>query len=48
MPAILTIREEFEMWLAAPWPEAAALQRSLPGQALRIVARCEKKDSERP
>ncbi len=47
MPTILTTSEEFETWLTAPWPEAAALQRPLPDGALNIVARGEKKDGER-
>jgi putative SOS response-associated peptidase YedK len=47
MPTILTTSEEFETWLTAPWPEAAALQRPLPDGALKIVARGEKQDGER-
>lgn len=48
MPVILTTGEEVETWLTAAWPDAAALQRLLPDGALRIVARGEKKDGERP
>ena len=44
MPAILTREEEWDIWLAAPWPEAARLQRPLPDGSLRIVAWGEKKD----
>jgi putative SOS response-associated peptidase YedK len=44
MPVILTWEEDLETWLAAPWPEAAGLQRPLPDGSLRIVARGEKKD----
>ncbi len=32
------------MWLSAPWPEVARLQRPLPDGSLRIVARGDKKD----
>jgi putative SOS response-associated peptidase YedK len=44
MPVILTREEELETWMAAPWPEAARLQRPLPDGPLRIVARGERKD----
>lgn len=44
MPVILTTEEEFETWLRAPWPEAAALQRPLADDALRIVMRGERQD----
>lgn len=44
MLVILTTPEEIEAWLEADIGEAAALQRSLPDVALRIVAKGEKED----
>lgn len=46
MPVILTTEAERDHWMAAPWPEAQALQRPLPDGALEIVARGEKRDGE--
>lgn len=44
MPMILAEPDEFEIWLNADWKEASALQRPLPDDVLRIVARGERKD----
>jgi len=44
MPVILTEAHQLETWFAAPWSEAAKLQRPLPDGALRIVARGAKQD----
>lgn len=48
MPVILTVPEDVEAWLTAPWPDAARLQRPLPDGALRVVARGEKADGGSP
>jgi putative SOS response-associated peptidase YedK len=44
MPVILTTPEEIDLWLLADMPKALELQRSLPDDALKIVARGEKED----
>jgi putative SOS response-associated peptidase YedK len=44
MPVILRTPDEFEAWLSAPLEDALKLQRPLPDDALRIVARGERQD----
>jgi putative SOS response-associated peptidase YedK len=44
MPAILTTPEECARWLEADTLDALELQRPLPDEALRIVAKGEKED----
>jgi len=43
MPVILRTREEIDVWLNAPTPEALTLQKPLPDGTLRIVARCSRR-----
>ncbi|MGY4429689.1 putative SOS response-associated peptidase YedK [Bradyrhizobium sp. F1.13.1] len=45
MPEILTTPDEVETWMTAPLDEALKLQRPLPDEALRIVARGVKEDT---
>ena len=44
MPVILTTPDEFDRWLEQDTLDALALQRPLPDDALRIVAKGEKED----
>jgi putative SOS response-associated peptidase YedK len=45
MPVILRSQEEADRWLEADTRDALALQRPLPDDALRIVAKGEKEDA---
>jgi putative SOS response-associated peptidase YedK len=45
MPVILTAPDEFDRWLDGDTVDALKLQRPLPDDALRIVAKGEKEDS---
>ena len=45
MPVILTTRDEFDLWLEGETVEALKLQRPLPDEMLRIVARGGKEDA---
>jgi len=44
MPAILAEPDEIDRWVEADVPDALALQRPLPDDALMIVAAGEKED----
>ncbi|WAP70458.1 SOS response-associated peptidase [Jiella pelagia] len=44
MPVILTEPAEIDLWLSAPWAEAATLQRPLADGALQIVAEGARED----
>jgi putative SOS response-associated peptidase YedK len=44
MPVILTTAEEVDLWLSAPSKDALALQRPLPEDWLKVVARGSKQD----
>jgi putative SOS response-associated peptidase YedK len=44
MPVILRTREEIDLWMAVPMPDALKLQRPLSDGSLSIVARGEKMD----
>jgi len=45
MPVILTMPQDIEIWLRAPWPEAALLQRALPDGALRVITQGPRPDA---
>jgi putative SOS response-associated peptidase YedK len=44
MPVILTTPDEFDRWLEADTVGTLSLQRPLPDDAIRIVAKGEKED----
>lgn len=47
MPVVLTKPDEIELWMSAPEPEALKLQRALPDNGLRVVARGQKQDGSK-
>ncbi|MBB3997612.1 putative SOS response-associated peptidase YedK [Aureimonas pseudogalii] len=47
MPVILTDSDEMDVWLRAPWREAAKLMRPWPEEGLAIVARGRRQDAGR-
>ena len=44
MPVMLTGEEQYDLWLSAPAEDALVLQRPLPAEELKVVARGEKED----